>query len=132
MFCLDVMLKGELTKERLVKIAYELMQKEVEMNERMAKNGAELIAEGENILHHCNTGSLATPGIGTALGVIREAHKQGKKIHVYVDETRPLLQGGRLTTYELKKEGIPFTLITDNMAGYLMKQGKIQRQKKIF
>jgi len=127
MFCLDYMLNGELISERLIKLAYELMNKEIEMNQRMAKYGAELIKDGENILHHCNTGSLATPGVGTALGVIREAHRQGKKIHVYVDETRPLLQGGRLTTYELKKEGIPYTLITDNMAGTLMKQGKIQR-----
>jgi methylthioribose-1-phosphate isomerase len=70
---------------------------------------------------------LATPGCGTALGVIRVAHAQGKKIHVYVDETRPLLQGGRLTTYELEREKIPYTLICDNMAAVLMRQGKIQR-----
>jgi methylthioribose-1-phosphate isomerase len=82
---------------------------------------------GDNILTHCNTGALATPGMGTALGVIREAHRRGLKIHVYVDETRPLLQGGRLTTYELQKEKIPYTLICDNMAATLMRQGKIQR-----
>lgn len=72
------------------------------MNAAMAAYGATLVQHGDNILTHCNTGSLATPGVGTALGVIREAHRQNKKIHVYVDETRPLLQGGRLTAYELK------------------------------
>jgi len=97
------------------------------MNDAISKNGAALIKEGENILTHCNTGSLATPGKGTALGVIREAHAQGKRIHVYVDETRPLLQGARLTAYELQREGIPYTVIADNMAAVLMSQGKIQR-----
>ena len=127
MFCIDAMLQTDLSSSKLVECAYSLMQKEVEMNARMAAHGASLISEGENILHHCNTGSLATPGVGTALGVIREAHRQGKNIHVFVDETRPLLQGGRLTTFELKKEGIPYTLITDSMAGVLMSKGRIQR-----
>ena len=108
-------------------IVKELVLKEIEMNENMAKHGASLIKEGENILTHCNTGSLATPGKGTALGVIKEAHAQGKKIHVFVDETRPLLQGGRLTAYELERANIPYTLICDNMAAFLMKQGKINR-----
>jgi len=108
-------------------IAHHIKDEEIVMCDRMAKHGASLVKDGDNILTHCNTGSLATIGVGTALGVIREAHRQGKKIHVYVDETRPLLQGGRLTTYELQKEGIPHTLICDNMAGVLMSQGKIQR-----
>jgi len=108
-------------------LANHLLQREIDMNDAMAKFGASLIQPGENILTHCNTGTLATPGKGTALGVIKEAHLQGKKIHVYVDETRPLLQGGRLTAYELQREGIPYTLICDNMAATLMRQGKIQR-----
>jgi methylthioribose-1-phosphate isomerase len=86
-----------------------------------------LIADGDNILTHCNAGALATAGYGTALGVIRAAWEAGKRIHVYVDETRPVLQGARLTAWELLREGIPATLITDNMAGFLMKQGKIQK-----
>jgi methylthioribose-1-phosphate isomerase len=89
--------------------------------------GAALIQPGERILTYCNTGSLATAGIGTALGVIKTAHAQGKGIHVYTCETRPLLQGGRLTAWELEKNGIPYTLICDNMAATLMKQGKIDR-----
>ncbi|MBI2810165.1 MAG: S-methyl-5-thioribose-1-phosphate isomerase [Candidatus Melainabacteria bacterium] len=93
----------------------------------MGEAGAQLIEEGENILTYCNTGSLATAGIGTALGVIKEAHAQGKKIHVYACETRPLLQGGRLTAWELEQNGIPYTLICDNMAAFLMQQGKIDR-----
>jgi len=113
--------------QNICKLAYEVVNNEMEMNERMATYGASLIQDGDNILTHCNTGSLATPGLGTALGVIRKAHQQNKKIHVYVDETRPLLQGGRLTAYELQKEGIPYTLICDNMAATLMRQGKVQR-----
>eukprot|EP01129_Flabellula_baltica_P010392 TRINITY_DN4384_c0_g1_i3.p1 TRINITY_DN4384_c0_g1~~TRINITY_DN4384_c0_g1_i3.p1 ORF type:complete len:217 (-),score=37.64 TRINITY_DN4384_c0_g1_i3:9-659(-) len=97
------------------------------MCDKMSNYGAELIEDGDNILTHCNTGSLATMGLGTALGVIKAAWAQGKKIHVYVDETRPLLQGGRLTAYELKKEGIPYSIITDSMAAMLMKQNKIQK-----
>ena len=108
-------------------MAYTMLQEEVDMNAKMAELGAALVQPGEGILTHCNTGSLATPGVGTALGVIRIAHRQGKKIHVYVDETRPLLQGGRLTAWELQREGIPYTLITDNMAASLMRAGRIQR-----
>eukprot|EP01117_Protostelium_nocturnum_P013140 TRINITY_DN4884_c0_g1_i1.p1 TRINITY_DN4884_c0_g1~~TRINITY_DN4884_c0_g1_i1.p1 ORF type:complete len:365 (+),score=103.87 TRINITY_DN4884_c0_g1_i1:143-1096(+) len=111
----------------VVRLAREILIREVEMNDSMSNYGASLVSEGEGILTHCNTGGLATPGKGTALGVIRSAHLQGKKIHVYVDETRPLLQGARLTAYELQREGIPYTLICDNMAATLMKQGKIQR-----
>ena len=93
----------------------------------MGKYGSLLIADGDNILTHCNAGALATAGYGTALGVIRAASQQGKKLHVYVDETRPVLQGARLTAWEFKKEKIPYTLITDNMAGFLMQQEKIDK-----
>ncbi len=88
-------------------------------------NGASLIREGATVLTHCNAGGLATAGYGTALGVIRAAHEAGKKIKVVADETRPWLQGARLTTWELMKDGIPVTLISDNMAGWLMQKGEI-------
>lgn len=96
-----------------------------EADRRMGKFGAGLIEDGFTILTHCNAGALATAGYGTALGVIKAAHEQGKKIQVFADETRPLLQGARLTTWEMMKAGIPVTLITDNMAGHFMKAGKI-------
>eukprot|EP00696_Hemimastix_kukwesjijk_P010422 gnl/Hemi2/23147_TR7764_c0_g1_i1.p1 gnl/Hemi2/23147_TR7764_c0_g1~~gnl/Hemi2/23147_TR7764_c0_g1_i1.p1 ORF type:complete len:244 (-),score=45.46 gnl/Hemi2/23147_TR7764_c0_g1_i1:115-846(-) len=121
------MTSAPLTADGQVRTAESLWDEEVDMYNKMARHGATLISQGEGILTHCNTGALATPGIGTALGVIREAHRQGKNIHVFVDETRPLLQGGRLTTYELQKEGIPHTLICDNMAASLMRAGRIQR-----
>jgi methylthioribose-1-phosphate isomerase len=92
----------------------------------MGRYGAELIADGDTLLTHCNAGSLATSGWGTALAPMYVAHRAGKKLHVFVDETRPVLQGARLTTWELKREGIPLTLITDNMAGYFMRQGGIK------
>ena len=95
------------------------------MNGAMGKAGAELVPEGARILTHCNAGALATGGYGTALGVIRGAHAQGKVSMVYADETRPLLQGARLTACELVKDQIPATLICDDMAGYLMAQGKV-------
>lgn len=107
--------------------AEEIFDEDVVLCDSMARHGSELVKQGEGILTHCNTGGLATAGIGTALGVIRRAHEQGKKIHVYVDETRPLLQGARLTAWELEKLGIPYTLICDNMAAFLMSQGKVQR-----
>jgi len=100
--------------------AQNIAREDIEINMTMGKYGASLIKNGDNILTHCNAGSLATAGYGTALGVIRSAYQQGKKIHVYVDETRPFLQGARLTAWELKQEKIPFTLIADNMAGFLM------------
>jgi len=133
MYCCDAIFsllkdyKGYDYAEKVCNKAEELLDREIKMNDAMAKFGASLVKDGEGILTHCNTGSLATPGKGTALGVIREAWAQGKKIHVYVDETRPLLQGGRLTAYELDRAGIPYTLICDNMAATLMKQRKIQR-----
>jgi methylthioribose-1-phosphate isomerase len=104
-----------------------IFEEDVQLCEGMAMHGAALIQEGEGLLTHCNTGGLATAGIGTALGVIRRAHEQGKRIHVYADETRPLLQGGRLTAWELKKLSIPSTLITDSMAALLLRDGKVQR-----
>jgi methylthioribose-1-phosphate isomerase len=134
MFCCDAIAQVQTPSEQrdfspanIVKIAISLMKREEEMCAKMARFGASLVKDGDNILTHCNTGSLATFGVGTALGVIREAHRSGKKIHVYVDETRPLLQGGRLTAYELSKEGIPYTIICDNMAASLMRDGKVQR-----
>ncbi len=104
-----------------------IFEEDVRLCEGMATHGAALIQDGEGLLTHCNTGGLATAGIGTALGVIRRAHEQGKRLHVYADETRPLLQGGRLTTWELRRLGIPSTLITDSMAALLLRDGKVQR-----
>ena len=95
------------------------------MNRKIGKYGAELVPEGARILTHCNAGALATGGYGTALGVIRAAHEAGKVNMVYCDETRPLLQGARLTAYELVSDHIPATLIADNMAASLMAKGKI-------
>ncbi len=96
-----------------------------ELCRKIGEFGATLINDGDTILTHCNAGAIATGGIGTALGAIYTAHQQGKKISVIADETRPLLQGARLTTWELQQAGIPVTLISDNMAGMMMKQGKI-------
>ncbi len=92
----------------------------------MAEHGAKLIHDGDTILHHCNTGALAVVDWGTALGVIRTAHEQGKHIHVLVDETRPRLQGSRLTAWELGQYGIPYEIITDNAAGYFLRTGQVQ------
>lgn len=120
-------LKTQELKKILLQEALLIAKEDEEACRKMGKFGASLIKAGDNILTHCNAGGLATVSYGTALGVIRAAHEQGKKIHVYVDETRPLLQGSRLTAWELKKARIPFTLICDNMAGYLMKLGKINK-----
>ncbi len=105
----------------------EIFNEDVALCDALSEYGAALIQPGENILTYCNTGSLACAGSGTALGVIKKAHSQGKNIHVYVCETRPLLQGGRLTAWELEKEGVPYTLICDNMAASLMAKGKVNR-----
>lgn len=110
---------------RLEEEARAIHREDVQMNETMGKAGAELVPQGARILTHCNAGALATGGYGTALGVIRAAHAQGKVSMVYADETRPLLQGARLTAYELVRDQIPVTLICDDMAGYLMSQGKV-------
>jgi len=112
-------------KQRLVEEATKIHSEEVEGMEKLSLAGAELIKDGFTILTHCNAGPLATTGYGTALGVIIRAHEQGKKVRVFSDETRPLLQGARLTTWEMKKAGIPVTLITDSMAGYYMSKEKI-------
>lgn len=98
---------------------------DIEANKRMGRHGDELVPAEATILTHCNAGALATAGYGTALGVIRAAVESGKRIHVFADETRPFLQGARLTAWELHKDDIPVTLITDNMAGYFMKQKKV-------
>ena len=105
--------------------AHAIYQEDVDMCRRIGQNGERFIKEGAGILTHCNAGALATAGQGTALSVMFEAHKNGKKFRVYADETRPLLQGARLTAWELKQAGIDVTVICDNMAGWLMKQGKI-------
>lgn len=110
---------------RLEAEARAIHREDVEMNRAMGRTGAELVPEGARILTHCNAGALATGGYGTALGVIRAAHAQGKVSMVYADETRPLLQGARLTAYELVQDDIPVTLVCDNMAGCLMAQGKV-------
>lgn len=117
----------EMNKEKIVEKAVEIYDEDVALCLSMAEVGQTLINDGDNILTHCNTGGLATVGVGTALGLITQAHKEGKKIHVFVDETRPLLQGGRLTTWELAKAGVPYTLICDNMAASLMKRGQIDK-----
>jgi methylthioribose-1-phosphate isomerase len=110
----------------IIKTAEAMWDEDIALCRRIANAGAELVRDGDGIITHCNTGGLATAGMGTALGVIQRAHEQGKRIHVYVDETRPLLQGGRLTAWELYKLGIPHTLICDNMAAILMAQKKVR------
>ena len=113
--------------ELLVQEAKKILAEDIATNKKMGKNGARLIKDGDVVLTHCNAGALATGGYGTALGVIRAAKEQGKKIQVFADETRPFLQGARLTAWELKKDRIPVTLISDNMAGWAMKNHKINK-----
>jgi methylthioribose-1-phosphate isomerase len=112
-------------KNSLVDEAKRIHQEEVTATRQLSQLGAELIKDGFSLLTHCNAGPLATAGYGTALGVIKAAKDQGKRVSVFATETRPLLQGARLTTWELRQEGIPVTLITDSMAGYFMQQRKI-------
>lgn len=112
-------------KSALVAEAQRMHAEDIAANQSMGRHGATLMPSSGGVLTHCNAGALATAGYGTALGVIRAAVEQGKKIHVYADETRPFLQGSRLTAWELMKDGIPTTVISDNMAGAMMKQGKI-------
>ena len=116
-----------LTAPSVIAEAEAIFEEDVAMCEAMSERGALLISDGDSILTHCNAGGLVAAGIGTALGVIRRAHEQGKRIHVFVDETRPLLQGARITAWELGKLGIDHTLICDNMAASLMAQHKIQK-----
>ncbi|MHB9096671.1 MAG: S-methyl-5-thioribose-1-phosphate isomerase [Syntrophales bacterium] len=112
-------------RELLVAEAIRIGEEDIAINRRLGRHGADLIPEGARILTHCNAGALATAGYGTALGVIRAAREAGRKLQVYVDETRPVLQGARLTAWELMREGIPCTLIADNMAGFLMQRGGV-------
>jgi methylthioribose-1-phosphate isomerase len=112
-------------KQSLIEEAKRMHAEDIAANQAMGRHGATLMPSSGGVLTHCNAGALATAGYGTALGVIRAAVEQGKKIHVYADETRPFLQGSRLTAWELMKDGIPTTVISDNMAGAMMSQGKI-------
>lgn len=112
-------------KRSLTDEAKRVHRQEASATRKLSRLGARLIPDGFAVLTHCNAGPLATAGYGTALGIIRAAKKQGRKLSVFVTETRPLLQGARLTTWELAHEGIPLTLITDSMAGYFMRQKKI-------
>jgi len=112
-------------KKSLVNEAKRIHQEEMTATKELSRLGAELLEDGFTVLTHCNAGPLATAGYGTALGAIKAAREQGKKLSVFATETRPLLQGARLTTWELMREGIPVTLITDSMAGYFMKRGEI-------
>jgi methylthioribose-1-phosphate isomerase len=113
-------------KTRLVKEAQAIFQEDIDSNRAIGRHGADLINDGATVLTHCNAGALATAGdYGTALGVIRGAVDAGKRVAVIADETRPFLQGARLTAWELSKDNIPVTVITDNMAGHVMKQGKV-------
>src|SRR5437660_5458559 len=112
-------------KQALIEEAQRMHAEDIAANQAMGRHGATLMPASGGVLTHCNAGALATCGYGTALGVIRAAVEQGKHIHVYADETRPFLQGSRLTAWELMKAGIPTTVISDNMAGAMMQQGKI-------
>jgi methylthioribose-1-phosphate isomerase len=112
-------------KAKLESEALRIYREDLEINRKIGANGKRLIKDRDGVLTHCNAGGLATAGFGTALGVIRAAWTGGKRFHVFVDETRPLLQGARLTAWELAQEKIPATVLTDNMAGWLMKNGKI-------
>jgi methylthioribose-1-phosphate isomerase len=112
-------------KQALIEEAQGMHAEDIAANQAMGRHGATLMPASGGVLTHCNAGALATAGYGTALGVIRAAVEQGKKIHVYADETRPFLQGSRLTAWELVKDGIPTTVISDNMAGAMMSYGKI-------
>jgi methylthioribose-1-phosphate isomerase len=112
-------------RRRLVDEAQRIKQEDIETNRAIGRNGAPLVPDGKTVLTHCNAGALATAGYGTALGVIRAAVAAGKKIDVLADETRPFLQGARLTAWELQQDGIPTSVITDNMAGHFLKSGEI-------
>lgn len=112
-------------REALLDEARSIADEDVEINHRIGRHGAVLIQDGDTLLHHCNTGALATVDYGTALGVIRTAHEQGKRVHVLVDETRPRLQGARLTAWELERYGIPYEIITDNAAGHFLQNGEV-------
>jgi methylthioribose-1-phosphate isomerase len=112
-------------KQRLEAEALRILEEDIEVNRKIGENGKILIHDGDGVLTHCNAGGLATAGYGTALGVIYAAWAEGKRFQVFVDETRPLLQGSRLTAWELSRERIPTTILTDNMAGWLMKKREV-------
>jgi methylthioribose-1-phosphate isomerase len=114
-------------RELVLVEAQRLADEDVEINRRMASHGAELIDDGDTVIHHCNTGALAAVDWGTALGVIRMAWQHGKRLHVLVDETRPRLQGARLTAWELEQYGIPYEIIADNAAGHFLKTSRAQK-----
>ncbi len=118
-------LRVEEIKVKLEREALQIYEEDLRINRKIGENGEKLIQDGKGVLTHCNAGGLATAGYGTALGVIRAAWSGGKRFHVFVDETRPLLQGSRLTAWELLQEGIPVTVLTDNMAAWVMKSGKV-------
>jgi methylthioribose-1-phosphate isomerase len=112
-------------RTRLIEEAQRMHEEDIAINRSIGRNGAPLVPDHKTVLTHCNAGALATAGYGTALGVIRAAREMGKQVDVFADETRPFLQGARLTVWELQQDGIPTTLITDNMAGHFMKAGQI-------
>ncbi len=114
-------------RSALLSEAHTMADEDVEINKSISTYGAELIEDGDTIIHHCNTGALATVDWGTALGVIRMAFEQGKRLHVLVDETRPRLQGSRLTAWELSQYEIPYDIISDNSAGYFLHSGKVDK-----
>ena len=112
-------------RQRLIEEAQRIREEDIAINRAIGRHGAPLVVDGKTVLTHCNAGARATAGYGTALGVIRAAREAGKRIDVFADETRPFLQGARLTAWELAQDGIPTTLITDNMAGHFLKSGRI-------
>src|SRR5579864_4694472 len=115
----------EAAKRAVLAEANAMADEDVAVNRRIGAFGLDLVPNGANVLTHCNAGALATVDYGTALGVVRAAHEAGRGVHVYVDETRPFLQGARLTAWELQRLGVPMTLITDSMAGHFMSRGKV-------
>lgn len=117
----------DVIRQVLEKEALLMADEDVAINHAIARHGVTLLEDGDTIIHHCNTGALATVDWGTGLGIIRLAYEQGKRIHVLVDETRPRLQGARLTAWELQQYGIPFDIITDSMAGYFLHRGLVQK-----
>jgi methylthioribose-1-phosphate isomerase len=117
----------EQARKAVVREARCIAEEDIEVNEKIGKNGAKLLKDGDVVLTHCNAGALATVDYGTALGVIRSAWREGKRIKVIVTETRPLLQGARLTAWELKRDGIPTTLVVDSAVGYMMAKGEVTK-----
>ena len=115
----------ESIRQLMLEEAQCIADEDVEINKAMGSFGAELIQDADTVIHHCNTGALATVDYGTALGVIRSAHEQGKQVHVLVDETRPRLQGAKLTAWELEQYGVPYEIISDNAAGYFLSRGHV-------